>query len=53
MKCIKFYRPYGGHVVKVSDAEALKAVAEKRAMYAPKHWLKAAKLREETEGHTL
>ena len=46
MKCVKYYRPHGGHIVKLSDADALIAVSSGRAMYAPKHWLKAAHLKE-------
>ena len=50
MKTIRFYRPYGGHVARVSDDEAAAAVRDKRAMYAPKHWLKVAKkLKEEDQ----
>ena len=46
MKCVKYYRPHGGHVVKLPDADALSEVSCGRAMYAPKHWLKAAAQKE-------
>ncbi len=46
MICIKFYRPYGGHIVRVSRREADVFVASGVAMFAPKHWWKAAKLKE-------
>tara|TARA_R110000744_G_scaffold213318_1_gene332229 strand:- start:727 stop:879 length:153 start_codon:yes stop_codon:yes gene_type:complete len=49
MKCVKYYRQYGGNVVKISDADALSAVSSGRAMYAPKHWLKAAHLKEQKD----
>lgn len=49
MKCIKFYRPHGGHVVRVTDDEAQREVAAGRAMYCPKHWLRAARIKEVTE----
>lgn len=51
MKTIKYYRPFGGHVVRVKDNVADAEVKAKRAMYAPKHWLKAAKAlaKEETQ----
>lgn len=42
MKCIKFYRQNGGHVARVADDEAHAAVKSGRAIYAPKHWWKAA-----------
>lgn len=43
MKTIKYYRPFGGHVVRVSDEEAAMVVGRNEAMYAPKSWLKAAR----------
>ena len=46
MKCIKFYPHHGGHVARVTDEEATQAVASKMAIYAPKHWWKAARLKE-------
>lgn len=49
MKCIKFYRQHGGHVVRLPDEEAHALVKAGKAMYAPKHWLKAA-LRKEALG---
>lgn len=45
MKCIKFYNTHGGHVVRVSDKQAAHEVGAGRAIYAPKHWLKAARLK--------
>lgn len=49
MKCIKFYRQHGGHVTRVTNDEAHAAVRDGRAMYAPKHWLRAARLKEAEE----
>lgn len=46
MKCIKYYRPHGGHVARVSDADAAREVSSGKAMYCPKHWWKAARLKE-------
>lgn len=45
MKCIRFYRRYGGHVARVSDAEAARAVSDQKAVYCPRHWWRAAKLK--------
>lgn len=46
MKTVKFYRPHGGHVKRLPNEEAHSAVKSGKAMYAPKHWLKAARLKE-------
>lgn len=46
MKCIRYFRKHGGHVVRVSDEQAAQAVKAERATYCPKHWFKAAKLAE-------
>jgi hypothetical protein len=48
MKCIRYYRQHGGHVVRVPDEEARIMVKDGAAMYAPKHWLKAARAKEAT-----
>jgi hypothetical protein len=50
MKVIRFYRPHGGHVVRVTETEAEAQVRAGKAMYAPKHWLKAAIAKEKAEG---
>ena len=49
MKTVKFYRPYGGHVARFTDGDALKIVTSGKAMYCPKHWFKAAMLAARTE----
>lgn len=48
-KCIKYYRQHGSHVDRVSDVEAADQVQSGRATYCPKHWWKAAKLKEAQE----
>lgn len=49
MICVKFYRQHGGHVARLTDTEAHEAVKQGRAVYAPKHWLKAAIAKERKE----
>lgn len=49
MKCIVYHRDHGGHVTRVTDQEAVAEVKAGRAMYAPKHWLKAARRIEQVE----
>ena len=46
MICIKFYRPHGGHVARLNRDEARRIVASGVAMFAPKHWWRAANLKE-------
>lgn len=46
MKCIKLYRHNGGHVVRMADADAHDLVKDGAAIYAPKHWYKAALAKE-------
>jgi|TARA_R110000851_G_scaffold331307_1_gene505293 hypothetical protein len=48
MKCFKFYRQHGGQVVRLTNDEAAKAKAAGMGIYAPKSWLRAAKLKEKT-----
>lgn len=42
MKCIRFYRPHGGYVARVSDDDAAREVKAGKAIYCPKRWFKAA-----------
>lgn len=49
MKCIKFYPKSGGHVARVVESVAAEQVAKGNAMYCPKRWFKAAKLKEANE----
>ena len=46
MKCFKFYRQHGGHVARLTDEEAAQAKLDGLGIYAPKSWLRAAKLKE-------
>lgn len=41
-KCIKYYRPHGGHIVRVSDDDAAIQVRLGKATYCPKRLWKAA-----------
>ena len=43
MKCLKYYRPFGGHIERLSDDKAAEKVRDGVAMYCPKRWWKAAK----------
>ncbi len=52
MKCIQYHRQHGGHVARVTDEEADSAVRRDIAIFAPKHWWKAAKLSEEQPNDT-
>lgn len=45
MKCIKYYRDHGGHVIRTTDKHAALEVSKGIAIYAPKSWFKAAKLK--------
>ena len=47
MKTVKFYRPHGGHVERLTDTEAQSAVASGKAMYAPKSWFEAGRGKEQ------
>lgn len=49
MKTVKIYRPYGGQVVRITDEEAADLVGARKGMYCPKHWLRAARLKEAQE----
>lgn len=44
MKCVKFYRPHGGHVARLTDADAGLVVKSGKGIYCPKHWYRAARL---------
>lgn len=51
MKCIRYKREHGYHVVRVTDDEAAHEVKAGRASYCPKHWYKAARaLAEDARG---
>lgn len=52
MKCIKYYRPHGGDITRVTDEDAAVEVAAKRATYCPKHLYKATMLKEAAMRHT-
>lgn len=45
MKTVRFYRPHGGHVARLTEDEAKAAVGSGKAMYCPKHWYRAAILK--------
>jgi len=49
VKTVHYYRKHGGHVARLTNAEAAVAVAKGIAMYCPKHWYKAAKHFEASE----
>lgn len=49
MKCIKYYLQHGGHVVRLPDRIAFDLVQGGAAMFAPKHWWRAAMLKEGAE----
>lgn len=36
MKCIQYYRPFGGQIKRVTDDVAKEAIAKNEAMYVPK-----------------
>ena len=43
MKCVRYYRPFGGHIERLSDEEAAQKVRYGLAMYCPKRLWKVAK----------
>lgn len=52
MKTVCFYRKFGGYVARLTDCDAAIVVAQKRGIYCPKHWYKAAKRIAEYEATT-
>lgn len=49
MKTVNFYRKHGGHLARLTNAEAAVVVDQKHGIYCPKHWYKAAKHLEAAE----